>query len=101
MVKMVIDPNSVDLKSEQKCLRNQLKKSKKLLRKIQKRIDKLRAKVHIDDRDSGFYMKINELRRHENHLIKLIDILTFDEKSSKHFHIDRPLTEQKQESNLK
>lgn len=88
MVEMVEVPNTLDLRSEKVCMKKQIKKAKKLLKKIQLRIEKKLLSTPIDFRDSGFYMKINEFRMHEKHLMNVIDILQFDEKSVQHFHID-------------
>ena len=84
---MVQTPTTLDLHSEKVCMKKQIKKSNKLLKKIQYRIEKKLAGTYIDNRDSGFYKKINEYRQHERHLQDLVSILRFDEKSVKHFHI--------------
>lgn len=84
---MVQVPTTLDLHSEKVCMKKQIKKSNKLLKKIQFRIEKKLAGTPIDLRDSAFYMKINEYRMHERHLEDLVSILKFDEKSVKHFHI--------------
>lgn len=88
---MVQEPTTLDLRTEKVCMKNQIKKARKLLRKIQKRIEKKLASTDIESRDSAFYMKINEFRMHEKHLQDVINILTFDEKSVNHFHIDKEI----------
>ena len=85
---MVQTPTTLDLKTEKVCMKKQIVKAKKLLKKMQFRIEKKLATVDIEQRDSAFYLKINEFRQHETHLTDLISILRFDEKNVKHFHID-------------
>lgn len=86
---MVQDPNSIDFKTEEKCLKEKIKKTERILRGMQRRIQKKLDKVHIDYRDSDFNLKIVKMRQHENHLIEALKIMKFDENQVKHFHVDQ------------